>query len=311
MARITLTLPLLLSVVWATVPDSVTYVGPDTVVQLSQGSGQYQIGIKDGDTLQGPCRLVATDTRLYLLDQFNNRVLCYDTAGTFVFEAKTCFQPVDMAVDDSNRVHLLENGKLSSTVIVMDGQNLVERMEIRHAPGHKIRRMVIYPELGLLFRTNYRFNKPKRTFDFAGILACSPLVTTYRLEKEEAISSEDGWCVDGSGTGGSFTLVAWEITRKANDCLAFLDDDSSSRVFIGIDVLLEDYKGENHQETRMNNLKVVVGNKHNLFIKGLPGSYYCTVHWRNVAIDCRGNVYVFDLDQDGKACILKWRPSLP
>lgn len=309
MAHVSLVLSLLVSALWAARPDSVIYVGPEEVVRFSIGSGRHEIGIKDGDTLKGPCRLIATDTRLYLLDQFNNRVLCYDTAGSFVFEAKTRFQPVDMAVDDSNRVYLLENGKLSSRVIVMDGQNLVERMEIRHAPAHRIRRMVIYSELGLLFRTNYGFNKAKRAFDFAGILACSPLVKTYHLEKERAIESDDGMCGHADGVGSSSTTYISEVDRKSRNCLDFLNNDDSIREIRGSEVFLSYHRGEQPKETRTFYLFVEAGKSHPMLIKDLPGTYYHTVHWRNVSIDCQGNVYVFDLNSDGKASILRWRPS--
>lgn len=309
MARCTLILPLLVSVLWATQPDSVTYVGPDTVVSFAVGSGQYEIAIEGDDTLKGPCRLIATDTRLYLLDQFNKRVLCYDTAGSFVRQINTWFTPVDMAIDSLKHLYLLDTISNPVSVIILDGDNEIDRMQIMHDTNQRIRGILIYPEEELLFRTNYGFNKAKRTLSFTGVLSCTPSVKTYRLEKESAIESDDGLCGHADGIRVSSTTYISEVDRKSRNCLDFLDNNDSIREVRGSEVFLSDYRGEQPEKSRTFYLFVEAGKSLTMLIKDLPGTYYHTVHWRNVSIDCQGNVYVFDLDQDGKASILKWRPS--
>jgi hypothetical protein len=303
MARITLIIPLLLSVAWATVPDSVTYVGPDTVVELSQGSGQYQVGIKDGDTLKGPCRLIVTDTRLYLLDQFNNRVLCFDTAGTFVDQFNTSCDAVDMALDSYSRLYFLDNHHKWVTVVVTETGKEITRFNVKH--GKRIvNGFTFYPGDSLVFTINQHvYYRLEYALDSKG----RKTRETYCFEQVRYPATYANLIMDFDGEECSGFTLNTEIGRKSSNCLPFLDDVNAECIL-----------SWSHSETRYhetdskiesNSILIFVGNKGCEIITNPPGSYYEIVHWRNVAMDCRGNVYVFDLDQDGKACILKWRPS--
>lgn len=305
MARVSLILSLLVSALWAARPDSVIYVGPEEVVRFSIGSGRHEIGIKDGDTLKGPCRLVATDTRLYLLDQLNNRVLCYDTVGSFVFETETRFQPVDMAVDSSGHIYLLDNSSNPALVLVFDGIKEVERMEVKYDFRVRLDGLVIYPEYGLLLECRGRLFEPVPVFDIGGFLSCQPLGKKYRLPKKHTALLE-GWWGHADGAGFWSTSIGSEICSKGENTLPFLENDTSIRVTVGVKVIV---KREGVRSTTRN-IHVRLNDKPTMFIHPIPEEYFAyNRDWRNVSVDDSGNIYIFASVPEGGASILRWRPS--
>ncbi|MBN2378952.1 hypothetical protein JXM67_04030 [candidate division WOR-3 bacterium] len=308
MARITLVFVLLASTVAAVPFEGVTYAGPDTLVEFTPGSGEYQVALHLGDSIKGPCRLIATDLKLFLLDQLNQRILYFDTAGSFIRQVKLQFGPADMALDSLDRIYLLDTTSNTALVTIMDGEKEVDRMKIKHDTIQRIREISIYPGEGLVFRTNYGFNKAKKVLNFDGFLSCSPTIKTFYLDKKMAFESENGVGYT-DGAGFSSTTYITEVLRKPRNCLDFLDTADTIREIRGSELWLWDSRGTESITTRTFHLFAATGKTHTMLIKDLPGTYYASVHWRNVAVNCRGDVYVFTVSDDGKAYILKWSVS--
>lgn len=312
MGCLTLIFPLLIFPIWAAVPDSIPYVGPDTVVSFAVGSGQYEVAIEGEEILTGPYRLNATDTLLYLLDQFNNRVLCYDTAGAFVYETKTRIQPVDMAVDDSGLIHLLDNHSNPALVVTYDGVKEVDRIEVKYEPPLQPHGLVIHSEHGILFQYGKRLYKASPLFDISGIFSCQPVVKKYRLDKEQEHTAElEWWYAHGDGYNYTSTAIGREICRKDEKSLSFLEDDTSTRVIVGSYYSSTATGRRISIHVRLNDIPTIllgpISKDYFLYNKDWRNAY--NKDWRNVSVDDAGNIYIFASVPDGKASILRWRPS--
>jgi hypothetical protein len=310
MGCLTLIFPLLIFPIWAAVTDSITYVGPDTVVSFAVGSGKYEVAIEGEDALTGPYRLIATDSRLYLLDQFNNRVLCYDTAGTFVYETKTRIQPVDMAVDDSGLIYLLDNHSNPMVVVTYDTIKEVDRMEVKYEPPLQPHGLIIHYEHGLLFQYGTRLYRPSPLFDISGIFSCQPVVKKYRLDKEQDHTAElKRWYAHGDGYNFTSTAIGKEICRKDKHALSFLEDDTSTRIIVGSYYYSTMTGLRISIQVRLNDIPTIllgpISKDYFSYNEGWRNAY--DKDWRSVSVDDAGNIYIFASVPDGKASILRWR----
>lgn len=183
--------------------------------------------MNEEDTLKGPCRLIATDTRLYLLDQLNNRVLCYDTAGIFVDQFKTPCDAVDMALDSYSRFYFLDNHNQPATVVVTEKEEEISRFKVRYEEKRPVDGLVVYPGDSLVFKINQQgFYRLTIAFDSKGREARG----IYCLERIRYPVSYANLMIDFDGSEYSGFTHNREIGRKSPYCISFLGDDSTERI---------------------------------------------------------------------------------
>jgi hypothetical protein len=302
----------------ASPPDSIPYVGPEEVVLFSQGSDEYQVGLVLGDKPQGPARLLAVNSKLYLLDRLNSRVLCFDTSGSFLYEIKLDYKPLDMAVDGSDRVYVLDT---SSTSIHLesfrkgDTGSMVEinyYTERRYNEQHRypVSGVVIYPGNVLYIESEPLLMKPLPQRDILGFLNCSPNPKRFYLDREGSLIKDDvsvQW--DGLDCCGS--SLCTEIYRLGSRAMSFLPDKDSTRIIYGAIIARTEKRGTSIKTTVDRRISVEVNKKTFALVCELPKEYFSIDNkWRNASVDYSGNVYMFVAFLDGKAAILRWRPSL-
>lgn len=300
-------------------PDSISYIGPEEVALFFQGSGLNQVGLILGDKPQGPARLLAVNSKLYLLDQLNSRVLCYDTSGSFLSEIKLKYQPLDMAVDGSDRAYVLDT---SSTSIHLesfrkgDTGSMIEinyYIERRHNEQHRypVSGVVIYPGDVLYIESESLLMKPLPQRDILGFLRKPSTMKRFYLNEKKSVRNLDFeifW--DGLGIGGH--VEEKEIYRLNSAAMPFLFNEDGTRIIVGL--TNTDYKADSstfNTTIERGIFVVVVDKKAKTLLCGLPEEcFYLDNKWQNVSVDYSGNVYMFVAYPDGKAKILKWRPSL-
>jgi hypothetical protein len=292
-------------------PDSIPYVGPEEVILFSQGSGQNQVGLILGDKPQGPARLLAANSKLYLLDQLNSRVLCFDTSGSFLSEIKLKYQPLDMAVDGSDRVYVLDTSSASIHLESFRKGDTSSRVEIILRKKQRVTGVVVYPSDILYIDCGDFFSKPLPQKGLFWFLKDSSAQKIFLLNEKRSLRNLDidmYW--DGYREGGH--VEETEIYRLSRASIPFLSNKDSTRIIVGS--INTDYKADSstfNTTIERGIFVVVVDKKATPLLYGLPDEYfYINNNWRNVSVDFSGNVYMFVAYPDGKAAILKWRPSL-
>lgn len=266
---------------------------PDTVLELSQGSGNYQVDMKAGE---GPYRLIATRSRIYLLDQLNNRVLCYTRTGSFLEKIKTSFSPADMAVDRAGKIYLLDNRSQSAQVAVIDDGSQVDLFSIRCEPDLVLTGLVIHPEQGLVVLSG---NNTYRAVLTGGFLQCAPS-KTYRLKELESLTLEDALIMEAR----EFASFCVPLDCEGRNCYNLLAYDDA-HVWVGSETWIQDKSGS----FAMRDVGVYRNGKMVWMVPVDENYFSKDVGWRNVSVDSQGNVYVFTSTPEGKASILRWRPS--
>ncbi|TET22311.1 MAG: hypothetical protein E3J71_06500 [Candidatus Stahlbacteria bacterium] len=275
---------------------ALSYEEPEVVVELAKGSGNYEVGLAEEDVAIGPYRLVALDSTLYLLDQLNKRVLCYDTSGSFVREIKTAFRPFDMAVDRSGRIYLLENRTQPAQVAILKDGKEIERINIKYDAKHPITALVAHPGDSLLFLSGSDLLQPVP--ESAGILNYSPSRKSYRLKEVELESLQ---VLEASGLRPLGIVTRFE-GRTTEILLCYGD----GRLWVGTETYIQDKSGS----FSMREVIVLDESAEDEVYLPIPSSYFSyDVGWRNVSVDSQGNIYVFTSTSEGKASILRWRPS--
>ncbi len=286
-------------------PDSIPYVGPEEVALFSQGSGEYQVGLIPGDKPQGPARLLAVNSKLYLLDQLNSRVLCYDTSGSFLSEIKLDYKPLDMAVDGSDRVYVLTGCLNPSIVVAYDKGKESERLEVRNASLRPVN-IVVYPEDIILILSGRRFYPLNPVLDLGGLLSCQQSQKKFYL-KESKYFDRMGFGYTADYHDGFSTDLSEEIYRKSKQALPFLKDSNSIRIILGG----KDTRSRKGLTTIERYLYVRANDVPTRLIDHLSVDYFFyNQDWRNVSVNDSGNIYIFASIPDSKAAILRWRPSL-
>ncbi|MBN2378953.1 hypothetical protein JXM67_04035 [candidate division WOR-3 bacterium] len=274
---------------------------PEEVVVFEPGSGQPELGLKDEDVPLGPYRLIAADPWLYLLDQLNHRVLCFDTSGRFVKEIIASFRPSDMAVDGSGRIWLLENRTQPAEIIIMDDDEEVDSLKIGYEPLSVITEISLdYNDELVLFsggtpcRASAQFTlKPTDTLALKHRLkvTCMP-TAAYRT-----------WFVEAIDKVGQVT--EFYLRPSMRDDFTILADDASGKLYLGIESVIQDKSGSFYKRS----LKVYEDGEQAVVIPVDENYFSYDVGWRNVSVDAVGNVYVFTSSPEGRASILKWRVS--
>lgn len=289
MARVTLIIVAIASWLSAfTYPEE-----PDTVLELSQGSGNYQVGMKGGE---GPYRLIATRSRIYLLDQLNDRVLCYSRKGSFIEKINTSFSPADMAVDRAGKIYLLDNRSWPAQIAVMDDGGQVDRFSIRCEPDLRLTGLVIHPEQGLVILSG---NNTYRAVLTGGFLQCAPS-KTYRLKELESLTLEDALVLETR----EFASFCVPLDCQGRNCYTLLAYDDA-HVWVGSETWIQDKSGS----FAMRDVGVYRNGKM-VWMVPVDANYFSKdVGWRNVSVDAGGNVYVFTSTSEGKAYVLKWAVS--
>lgn len=168
------------------------------------------------------------------------------------------------------------------------------------SPSHGL---IIHPVDNLVFIVNLRgFWKLSNSWDSQGEKAQE----IYYLERARYPVNYADIIMHFDGEVCSGFSEHREIGRKEASCLSFLNDNGSVRI------LSRQHSETSYHETGSNvisnSISIFVDNKGHKVIEDPPGNYYETVHFRNVSMDCHGNIYVFDLNHNGKGSILRWRP---
>lgn len=288
------------SCLWA-----LSYEEPEVVVELSKGSAQYHVGFTEEDVAIGPYRLVALDSTLYLLDQLNKRVLCYDTSGSFVREINTDFRPADMAVDRKGRIWLLENRTQPAQVVVLEDAKEINRIKIPYEVGNPITAIAIDRDDELVVisgRTAYRplakDGEAAMTMNWIGQVA-----GRYHFDIKQFLPSKEAfeWLFSAKDTSGS--VIEFPLACSMRDHLTFVGDDSHGRIYVGVESVIQDKSGSFY----MRSIKVYERAKQVAFIPVDDNYYSYDAGWRNVSVDSQGNIYVFISTSEGKARIERWR----
>lgn len=283
----------------ATAVSALTYEMPDTVVVLERGDGQYQVGLEEEDVAVGPYRLVAAGSMLYLLDQLNHRVLCFDTSGEFVKEIETPFRSFDMAVDASGRLYLLENRTQPAQVVVLESAKEIERFGVKYEVKQPITGLIVYPGDSLVFLSDNDLHRRTRAANLDGLLNCEPSRKVYRLKQMELPTTEVSLAESVHG----FTPVG-VIIDYGQTTTTFLGYDRV-HIWMGLETYIQDKSGS----FVMRDIEIYEGDEL-LDIIPVDNNYYSyDVGWRNVSVDAAGNVYMFVSNHEGKAHIERWAVS--
>lgn len=272
---------------------ALSYGEGEVVVELSAGSGPYQVGLTRENVPIGPYRLVVVDSSIYLLDQLNLRVLCFDTSGVLLSEISTPFRPADMAVDPLNRVWLLENRTLPAQIAILDGGEEVARSSIEYDVTRPVTAIVVHPPESLL------------------CLSGNVVYIAVPAEGQELDYTQDGRIelaeldldslgaleVSGARNLGVDTDYSGRITE-------YLIAYGSGMLWVGVEQYIQDKSGS----FSIRDIKVLSESTEPPPFISIPSSYYSyDTGWRNVAVDSQGNIYVFTSTPNGKASILRWR----
>lgn len=266
------------------------YAESDTLVALSQGGGEFQIGICFEDVPLGPYRLVSSDSLLYLLDQLNSRVLCFDTSGRYKSEIKTAFKPWDIAVDDSGKLYLLDNRTQPATISLYEDETEVERIRVAYDVKQPLTAIVSHPPDSLLVLSGMSFFCVEKS----GLHGENPNSAVLKELDPDSIAGIE---VSGIRFLG---LPHPPEGRVQEHLLAY----GSGRVWIGKETMIQDKSGSFYLRSVYS---LSDSDEEPAFISMPLNFYGYDTGWRNVAIDQFGNVYAFTSTEDGKAAILRWR----
>lgn len=268
---------------------------PEVVVEFTTGSGPYQLGLTEEDVAVGPYRLVATGSTLYLLDQLNQRVSVYDTLGNFITENKLPFRAADMAVDNRNRIWLLENRTQPAEVVTLENGEEMCKLSIEYEVTEPVTAIVVHPPESLLaisgnkvFLATFEDDEAQSVYPAKATLAELDLDSLGALE------------VSGARFMGVQTDYSGRITEYL---LAY----GSGMLWIGEEQYIQDKSGS----FTMRYVKILSESTDPPPHISIPTSYHSyDVGWRNLSIDPRGNVYLLVTEKEGTAKILRWVLSL-
>ncbi len=267
-----------------------SYAGPDTLILLSQGSGTGQVGLSFEDVPVGPYRLTCAGSNLYLLDQLNSRVLCFDTTGSDLREIKTTFHTWDLAVGESGALYLLDIRTQPARIAVIKDGIEVERISVPYDIKHPVTAIVAHPPDSLIAVSGMELFAIVREGSSAGQTAAANLKA---LDPDSIAGIE----VSGIRFIGLDNPVR---NRKHEVLLAY----GSGRVWIGSEELIQDKSGSFY----LRDILVLSDSDEEPAFISLPDNFYCyDTGWRNVTIDQYGNVYAFTSTEEGWAAILRWR----
>ena len=281
-----------------------SYEEPEAVVELSKGSGQYQAGFTEEDVAIGPYRLLVLDSTLYLLDQLNKRVICYDTSGSFVREIKTGFRAFDMAVDRAGRIWLLENRTQPAQVVVLEDAEEIDRIKIPYEVNKPITAIALdrNDELVVLsgreaYRPLAKDGEAVMTMNWIGQVA-----GRYHFDIKQFIPSKEAfeWLFSAKDTSGS--VIEFPLACSMRDHLTFVGDDRHGRIYVGVESVIQDKSGSFY----IRSIKVYEKGKQQAVIPVDDNYYSYDTGWRNVSVDAYGNIYVFVSTSEGKARIERW-----
>ncbi len=270
-----------------------SYAEPDTLLTFSNGSGANQVGLSFEDVPLGPYRLACVGSTLYLLDQLNSRVLCYDTSGNYLREIKTPFKPWDMAVDDPHKLYLLDNRSQPAKIAVIKDGIEVERISIAYDFKEPLTAIVSHPPDSLLAISGTNFYAVVRDSP-NGLGGGNPCVARLKALDPDSIAGVE---VSGIRYIGLENPVR---NRKHEILLAY----GSGRVWIGSEEFIQDKSGSFYSR----DILVLSDSDEDPAVISLPVSFYdYDTDWRNVTLDQWGNIYAFTSFEEGKAAVLRWR----
>lgn len=284
---------------------ALSYEEPEAVVELAKGPGNYEIGLAEEDVAIGPYRLLVLDSTLYLLDQLNKRVLCYDTSGSFVREIGTDFRPADMAVDRSGRLYLLENRTQPAQVVVLEGGSQIDRIKIPYEVNKPITAITTDRNDELVVLSGRNAYRPLAKDGEAAMRMnwIGQVAGRYHFDIKQFLPSKEAfqWLFSAKDTSGS--VIEFPLACSMRDNLTFVGDDSQGRIYVGVESVIQDKSGSFYKRS----IKVYENVKQVALIPVDENYYSYDVGWRNVSVDSQGNIYVFVSTSDGKARIERWR----
>jgi hypothetical protein len=281
-----------------------SYEEPEVVVELAKGSGNYEIGLAEEDVAIGPYRLLVLDSTLFLLDQLNQRVLCYDTSGSFVREIKTGFRAFDMAVDRKGRIWLLENRTQPAQVVVLGETSQIDRIKIPYEVGKPVTAITIDRNDELVVLSGRDAYRPLAKEGDAAMRMnwIGQVAGRYHFDIKQFLPSSKAleWLFSAKDTSGS--VIEFPLACSMRDNLTFVGDDSQGRIYVGVESVIQDKSGSFY----MRSIKVYERAKQVALIPVEDNYYSYDTGWRNVSVDSQGNVYVFTSTPEGKAHIERW-----
>ncbi len=284
------TLIVLVLPLWA-----VSYSEPETLLRLSNGSGEYQVALRREGVALGPCRLLAVSSSLYLLDQLNKRIIVYDTLGRFIKQIQTPFSPVDMAVDSSGRVWVLENRTQPAEIRALAEEVLKKDEEVFLIPytsKQPITAILIHQAEGLLVFSGNKFctlhSNNTRLSEYCADDYLEFKEADINSLKALQLSTPQVFGVEISCSEGStsyFLAASSKLLWIAEECYSISNPNSLITRYIKV------FSKTNKTASRIS----------------LPqNAYSYNTAWRNVSVDKVGNIYAFISNEEGEACILKW-----
>lgn len=294
---------LIILVIMTSALFGLSYDGPEVVVELSPD----QVGLKEEDVAIGPYRLIARDSTLYLLDQLNKRILCYDTSGSYIQKIGVSFRPADMAVDSSGRIYLLENRTKPVQVVVLRQGKEIERIKIKYEVNKSVTAIAVnrYNQLVVLSGRNaYRPLKQEGS-DIRHLNWMGQVVGRYHFDIEQFLPTVKAfdWFFAAKDTSG--ILIEFELACSGRDHLTFLGDDTHGRIYVGMESVIQDKSGSFY----ILSLKVYERTREVAALRVKNSYHSYDLRWRNFSVDAAGNIYMFKTTEEGESYIERWRVS--
>ncbi len=183
---------------------------PHTLLSLSCGNGNYQVGLSEEGAPYGPNRICAKSGCIYILDRINHRVSIYNYDGNFVSTVDANFYPADLAVDGDGNIYLLENRTKVNYVKVYNKEGEeIKRYNFYKDPSKPAKQIMINPGGEFCLYIN------RRLFNF--VLEEDDL---YSLKESKALPSfkpEGDAEFIGSDRKGNLYFVSISAQKEGND----------------------------------------------------------------------------------------------